>query len=141
MAESKAKAVTTLEEFNKIINQDKYTVFDFWATWCAPCRLISPTFEALAKSVAEADESKIEFYKVDTDAAIDIAGQGMGEDEDEKKVDGFPVTIMPTFLMFKNGKVVNEFKGAYRDKLMAMITSVVKIDEERLKGNLQNAKK
>ena len=41
------------------IGQDKYTVFDFWATWCGPCKVISPIFERL-----EGQFANVEFYKV-----------------------------------------------------------------------------
>ena len=50
------------------IGQDKYTVFDFWATWCGPCKVISPIFERLADQFPN-----VEFYKVDVDAAEEIA--------------------------------------------------------------------
>jgi len=50
------------------INGDKIVIFDFWATWCGPCRVISPVFEKFAQQF-----STIGFYKVDVDAAQDIA--------------------------------------------------------------------
>lgn len=54
------------------IKQDKYTVFDFWAQWCGPCKVVSPIFERLSEQF-----TAVEFYKVDVDAAEDIA-QEMG---------------------------------------------------------------
>ena len=50
-------------------SKDVYTVFDFWATWCGPCRMISPIFEKLSEKA----DKNIEFYKVDVDDASDIA--------------------------------------------------------------------
>lgn len=50
------------------ISKDKVTIFDFWATWCGPCRIISPIFEQFSKNFPS-----IEFYKVDVDAAQDIS--------------------------------------------------------------------
>jgi len=50
------------------INQDKVTIFDFWATWCGPCRIISPIFEKLSDQFPS-----IDFYKVDVDSATEIS--------------------------------------------------------------------
>jgi thioredoxin 1 len=47
-------------------------VIDFWATWCGPCRVISPIFEKLAE---RREFSAIEFYKVDVDAQEAISQQ------------------------------------------------------------------
>ncbi|KAG8733738.1 hypothetical protein FRC10_012154, partial [Ceratobasidium sp. 414] len=66
------------------INSGKPVVVDFWATWCGPCRLISPTFEKLSE-VGEG----VGFYKVDVDEAE-----------------------MPTFMLFKDGSKVADMVGA-----------------------------
>ena len=50
------------------INGDRTAIVDFWATWCGPCKLISPIFEKLSAQFPDAD-----FYKVDIDEATDIA--------------------------------------------------------------------
>lgn len=47
-------------------------MFDFWATWCGPCRMISPVFEQMSTSEEHAN---VEFYNVDVDAASDIAAE------------------------------------------------------------------
>lgn len=50
------------------VNRDKVAVFDFWATWCGPCKIISPVFENFSSQFSE-----VEFYKVDVDEQQDIA--------------------------------------------------------------------
>nr|ALG35748.1 thioredoxin-like protein-1 [Inonotus obliquus] len=95
--------VKTLDEFKSIISKDKPTVFDFWATWCGPCRVISPIFEKLSESTGD-----VEFYKVDVDEASDIA-QEVG------------IRAMPTFVLFKNGSKVDELVGANPAALQASL--------------------
>ncbi|KAI0327660.1 thioredoxin [Cubamyces sp. BRFM 1775] len=98
-------AVTSLDEFKKIINGDKPAIFDFWATWCGPCKIISPVFEKIAEQTPGAD-----FYKVDVDVAQDIA-QEVG------------VRAMPTFMVFKNGSKVGETVGANPPALQSLIST------------------
>ncbi|KXN85771.1 Thioredoxin, partial [Leucoagaricus sp. SymC.cos] len=51
------------------INGDKPIVVDFWAEWCGPCRLISPTYESIAKKAG----ANVGFYKVDVDTQSEIS--------------------------------------------------------------------
>ncbi|KAF8604406.1 thioredoxin [Ceratobasidium sp. AG-I] len=88
--------ISSLDQFKKIINGDKPCVFDFWATWCGPCRIISPVFEKLSN---EPQFQGVEFYKVDVDEQPDIS-QEVG------------IRAMPTFSVFKNGAKVKELVGA-----------------------------
>ncbi|KIP03198.1 hypothetical protein PHLGIDRAFT_77970 [Phlebiopsis gigantea 11061_1 CR5-6] len=88
------KAISELAEFQQIIGQDKAVVIDFWATWCGPCKVISPIFERF-----EAQFPSLEFYKVDVDQAEAIS-QEVG------------VRAMPTFIAFKNGQKIGEVVGA-----------------------------
>ncbi|KAA1477212.1 thioredoxin [Dentipellis sp. KUC8613] len=97
--------VNSVAEFHKLINGDKTVIFDFWATWCGPCRVISPIFEQLSSKYPNA-----EFYKVDVDEQADIA-QEVG------------VRAMPTFIAFKNGQKLDEVVGANPPNLERLIAA------------------
>ncbi|KAF8509760.1 thioredoxin [Hysterangium stoloniferum] len=87
--------VTSLEQFHSIIKSERPSVFDFWATWCGPCRIIGPIFEKFS-AVYNKD---IDFYKVDVDEQPDIA-QEVG------------IRAMPTFSTFKLGEQMDSIMGA-----------------------------
>ncbi|KAH9830499.1 putative thioredoxin [Rhodofomes roseus] len=96
--------ISSLAQFQEIISRDKPSVFDFWATWCGPCKQISPIFEKLAEQFPGAD-----FYKVDVDEQGEVA-QEVG------------IRAMPTFTVFKSGQKVKELVGANPGALQSLIT-------------------
>jgi thioredoxin 1 len=69
---SKVTPVTSSAHFRTITSSAAFTVVDFYADWCGPCKVISPIFEQLA--TAESKPGKIVFCKVDVDAQREIAG-------------------------------------------------------------------
>lgn len=86
--------------YDSAVANDSGSVVYFTATWCGPCRKISPVFEELASS-AEASKT---FLKVDVDDQPDIAAAAQ-------------VTAMPTFVFYKGGKKVDTMVGADVNKL------------------------
>lgn len=88
--------IKSLSEFNKL-KASPLLIIDFYAVWCGPCKVISPGFDKLAKQ--HESSTSIVFAKVDVDKAKDVA-QACG------------ITAMPTFQFFKQGKRVDEVKGA-----------------------------
>ncbi|KAI0673687.1 thioredoxin-like protein [Trametes maxima] len=84
-------------------SKDKLSVIDFHATWCGPCHMIAPTFEALAKQYPNAN-----FLKVDVDQAKDVAGR-------------YRITAMPTFVFLKGTSEVERVRGANKPALEAAV--------------------
>ena len=79
----------TKETFKQQISEvDKPVIVDFWAPWCTYCRRIAPAFD----KIAEQQENKLVFAKVNVDEAPEIA---------EK----YGIDTIPTLLLFKNGEV------------------------------------
>lgn len=93
------------ESFEKIIAQNGKTVLvDFWATWCGPCRMIAPVLEEVAK-----ERPDVTVCKVDVDEERELALE-------------YGVSSIPTLLVFRDGKVVNQSIGAIpKERILAML--------------------
>ena len=96
------------DSFKTEVLDHKGVVFvDFHAEWCGPCKMTGPIIEELS------DEMKdVKFVKIDVDANQDLASQ-------------YSVFSIPTFLVFKDGAVVNQFVGAMgKEKFIEEIQKV-----------------
>jgi thioredoxin 1 len=80
---------------SEVIKSDKPVLIDFWATWCAPCRLIAPHVEAIAEEYA----GKVKVMKLDVD-----------NNQNTARILG--IRSIPTLMIFKNGEVVGNIVGA-----------------------------
>ncbi len=90
-----APIVVTDSDFEDLIKRYPKVVVDCWAPWCGPCRMLSPTIDAIAKEM----KGKVVFAKVNTDENFGVAGK-------------FRVMSIPTLLFFKDGKLVDKSIGA-----------------------------
>ncbi len=82
--------------FDATVKSSAKLVVDCWAPWCGPCRMLAPTFEALAKDY----KGKIAFAKLDTD-------------QSPKTAMSLSISSIPTLLFYKDGKQVFRMTGAH----------------------------
>lgn len=78
----------------EVMNSDKKVLIDFWASWCGPCRMVSPVIEEIA-----AERPDIKVCKVNVDEEQELAA-------------AFQVMSIPALVVMENGKVVNQAVGA-----------------------------
>ncbi len=90
---------------DEVLKASLPVLVDFWATWCGPCRSISPIVEALAKEFA----GRVKVTKLNVDENPATPGQ-------------YGVRGIPTLILFKGGKVIDQIVGAVpKARLVTMI--------------------
>ena len=101
-----AELTITKENFeNEVLKSDKPVLLDFWASWCGPCKMLSPVIT----QIAEKYEGKVKVGKVNVDDEPELAN-------------AFRVSSIPMIAVMKNGKVINTSVG-YRpiEQIEAML--------------------
>ena len=79
----------------EVLQSDIPVVVDFWAVWCAPCRMIAPVVDELAAQF----DGTVKFAKVDVD-------------EQQRYAEQYGIRSIPALLIFKEGKIVDQITGA-----------------------------
>ena len=78
---------------NEVMNTDKPVILDFWAPWCAPCRMVVPIIEEIA-----GERPDIKVGKINVDEQPELASE-------------FSIMSIPTLVVMKNGKIVQQVSG------------------------------
>lgn len=88
----------------EVLNSDKPVLLDFWAPWCAPCRMVVPIVEEIAR-----ERQDIKVCKINVDEEMELARQ-------------FKVMSIPMLVVMKDGEVVNKATGARpKNKILEML--------------------
>ncbi len=98
--------VLTCENWEtEVLGSKEPVLVDFWAVWCPPCRMIAPTLEALAVEYA----GRVKVGKLNVDENEDLAAR-------------YDIRSIPTLLVFRDGKVVDQRVGALpRSELVPLL--------------------
>ena len=101
-----AELKITRENFEQeVLKSDKPVLIDFWAPWCGPCRMLSPTIS----DIAEEYKDKVKVGKVNVDEEEELAAM-------------FRVSSIPLLVVMKDGKVVNSAVGVRpKEQIVNMI--------------------
>ena len=95
----------TKENFDKeVVESDKIVLIDFWASWCAPCRMLSPTVDEIAE-----EKTDVKVCKVNVDKQNELAS-------------AFNVSSIPMLVVIKDKKIVNSSIGVVsKEKILKML--------------------
>ena len=100
-------AVITITKENfqsEVVQSDKPVLLDFWATWCGPCRMVSP----IADQIAD-ERSDIKVGKINVDEQPELAQQ-------------FRIISIPTLVVMKDGQIANKAVGAMpKEEILALL--------------------
>ena len=92
----------------EVLSSTVPVLVDFWAEWCAPCKMIAPSIEEIAADY----KGKIKVGKVDVDSNPSVASQ-------------YQIRSIPSIMIFKDGKVADQILGAVPKKQIVSVVDTV----------------
>ncbi len=98
---AKPQPVTDADFTEEVLNSDLPVLVDFWADWCGPCKMVAPVVEELAADY----DGRLKVMKVDVDSSPLTAGN-------------YGIRSIPTLLIFKDGKPVQQVVGAVPKQML-----------------------
>jgi len=100
-------AVLELTEQNfeeEVLKSNEPVLVDFWAEWCAPCKMLGPTIDELAEDF----KGRVKVGKVDTDSNRDLSIR-------------YNISAIPTVMLFKNGEITKQWQGVQKKDAFASV--------------------
>ena len=96
----------TKDNFDQVKNSEKRVLLDFFATWCGPCRMVSPIVDEIAQEYPQYMVCKINV------------------DEQPELSQAFNIMTIPTLIVMKDGEILNQASGAMpKDKILSLLES------------------
>ncbi|PTB67159.1 DUF1000-domain-containing protein [Trichoderma citrinoviride] len=112
--------ITSKQQFDDLLSTSRIVVADFYADWCGPCKQIAPLYASLAEQISR--PGLLTFVKIDNDKNQDLAQE-------------YNVSALPTFLLFRNGKVIQKVQGANPTELKTVIEKLASELESLAEGS------
>jgi thioredoxin 1 len=94
----------SIPEFRDRIKKNKPVLVDFWTTWCGPCKVIEPLLEELSQEY----HRSLDIFKVNLDEAQELGGE-------------LEILVVPTLILFREGKILNRHSGAGSKDLLERV--------------------